>query len=201
MLRAINRTVPIVALCLAFGATTAFADHHNQAEAREHGYEHGYRDGFHRGIDDVDHGNKFKPEVKDADQGYEKSMGDKDQYKNGYRSGFVSGYEDAFNHRPGRFGEIYGPADSTRGTADREDFSYQQSWSGSHVAADMGYRDGLMAGEADYNHHHSPRAEDQDDYRHADHGYRSSFGEKSIYQQQYRDGFMAGYRDAYSGRR
>jgi len=200
MLRAINMTVLTAALCLAFGAT-AFADHHDKAEAREHGYEHGYRDGFHHGIDDRDHGNKFKADVKDSDQGYEKSMGDKDQYKNGYRSGFLSGYEDAYNNRPGRFSEVYGPYnESTRGTADREDLSAEQSWSGSHVASDIGYRDGLMAGEADYNHHHAARPDDQDDYRHGDHGYRSSYGDKTVYQQQYRDAFMAGYRDAYSGR-
>lgn len=201
MLRRINGTASIVALCLAFGVT-AFADHKHQNEAQEHGYEHGYRDGFHRGMDDRDHGNKFKPDVKDADQGYEKSMGDKDRYKNGYRSGFQAGYADAFNNRPGRFSQIYGPYnEGARGTADREDLSAEQGWSGSHVASDLGYRDGLMAGEADYNHHHAARPEDQHDYKSADHGYRSSYGDKSAYQQQYRDGFEAGYRDAYSGRR
>src|SRR5437764_364319 len=77
--------------------------HGGAVDAREHGYEHGYRDGLHKGIDDRDHHNKFKPEVKVDDAGYAKFMGDKEQYKAGYRSGFVAGYDDGFNNRPARF--------------------------------------------------------------------------------------------------
>src|SRR5215208_4946845 len=94
-------------------------------EAREHGYEHGYRDGLHEGS--KDHGGKFKPDVKDADAGYEKFMGDKGQYKEGYRSGFQAGYDDGFYNRNARFRELYGPSDEAyraRGSADRYDDVY-----------------------------------------------------------------------------
>lgn len=178
--------------------------HAGPVEARDHGYEHGYRDGFHHGAIDRDRHDKFKPEVKDADAGYEKYMGDKDQYKEGYRSGFVKGYDDGFNNRPGQFSAIYGPYDQprVRGDADRADDIYaERGWSASHVASDMGYRDGLAAGEADYAQRLQGRPEDHGDFRDGDHGYRSVYGDRLLYQREYRDSFVQGYRDAYSGRR
>lgn len=207
MFRAVNTMT--LAILLGLGcAIVSFADHKYHAgslEARDHGYEHGYSDGFHRGIDDRSHHSKFKPEVKDADAGYESYMGNKDQYKEGYRSGFVAGYDDGFNNRPGRFSEIYRPygeSDHARGDADRDDDIYaERGWSGSHVAGDIGYRDGIAAGQADFARHLDPRPEEQRDYRDADHGYRASYGDESLYRQQYRDAFVRGYQDAYVGRR
>ena len=199
MLRTINTL--ILAAAVAVGCSgVAFADHHgNSIEARDHGYQHGYSDGFHQGVKDRDRHNAYKPEARDADEGYEKSMGDKGRYKEGYRSGFAAGYEDAFNNRPGRFSQVYGPS---LGSADRSAEVYsEQGWSRSHVASDIGYRDGLAAGQSDYEHHRDARPDQQRDYRDADHGYRSNYGDRSAYQQEYRRAFEQGYDDAYSGRR
>src|SRR5205085_12297094 len=79
----------VFALSLAFAGAALPKDkyHGGAIDAREHGYEHGYRDGLHKGVDDRDHHNKFKPEIKDDDHGYEGFMGDKGQYKEGYRTG------------------------------------------------------------------------------------------------------------------
>jgi hypothetical protein len=197
----------VLALSLAF-AGLAFADHKDKyhggaVEARDHGYEHGYRDGLHKGLDDRDHRNKYKPEVKDADDGYEKYMGDKGEYKDGYRSGFNAGYDDGFYGRPARFGQVYGPYDDSyraRGSADRYDDVYAtRRWGGSDVAYDIGYRDGLAAGDDDYSRRRDSDPEGQHDFKDADHGYRSDYGDKSAYQRQYRDGFVQGYRDGYRG--
>lgn len=195
--------VPALVLCLAGYASAKDRYHGGALEAREHGYEHGYRDGLHKGVDDRDHNNKFKPEVKDADTGYEKYMGDKDRYKDGYRTGFQAGYDDGFYHRASRRGEIYGPNDEAyraRGSADRYDDAYpDRQWGGSDVAYDIGYRDGLAAGNDDFSRRRDARPEDQKDFRDADHGYRSSYGDKDAYKRQYRDGFQRGYRDGFSG--
>src|SRR5579871_6958748 len=199
MLRTINTV--LMATALAVGCSgIAFADHHgNSIEARDHGYQHGYSDGFHQGVKDREHHNAYKPDARDADEGYEKSMGNKGRYKDGYRSGFAAGYDDAFNNRPGRFGEVYGPS---LGSADRSAGVYaDQGWSASHVASDIGYRDGLAAGQSDYARHRDARPDEQRDYRDADHGYRSNYGDHSVYQQEYRRAFEQGYDDGYSGRR
>lgn len=204
MLRATSNAVFVVMLGLGV-AGTGLADHKYHGgplEARDHGYQHGYSDGFHQGMTDIQQHNKPKPEVRDDDGGYQKYMGDKNQYKEGYRSGFVAGYDDGFNNRPGRFSEIYGQSDTTRGSADRsEDIYPEQGWNGAHVASDIGYRDGLTAGAADYARRLDPRPEDQRDFRDGDHGYRPTYGDRVLYQQQYRNSFVQGYRDAYSGRR
>ena len=175
--------------------------HGGSVDAREHGYEHGYRDGLHKGINDREHHNKFKPEVKDDDTGYEGFMGDKGQYKAGYRSGFVAGYDDGFNNRPARFSEIYGPyQERVRGSADRYDDVYtERRFTSSDVAFDIGYRDGVAAGNDDYGRHLNASPESQGDYRDAEHGYRPSYGDRVLYQNRYRDGFVQGYRDGYRG--
>src|SRR5262249_3441802 len=154
--------------------------------------EHGYRDGLHKGIDDRDHRNKFKVEVKDDDKGYESFMGDKGLYKEGYREGFTAGYDDGYNNRPGRFSTIYGPLEP-RSSADRYDDIYvERRWGVSDVAGDIGYRDGLAAGVDDFNHHRVGRPEEIRDFREADHGYRPSYGDKLVYERQYREGFDKG---------
>jgi len=178
--------------------------HGGALDAREHGYEHGYRDGLHKGLDDRDHHNKFKPEVKDDDNGYQSFMGDKGQYKEGYRSGFVAGYDDGFNNRPSRFSQIYGPytdeASRVRGSADRYDDVYvERRFGASDVAFDMGYRDGVASGADDFNHRRNRPPQELKDFREADHGYRSNYGDKLVYQRQYRDGFEQGYRDGMRG--
>jgi hypothetical protein len=194
----------VLAVSMAF-AGFAFAGpkdkyHGGSVDVREHGYEHGYRDGLHQGASDRDRGHKFKPDIKDADAGYESYMGDKDRYKDGYRSGFSAGYNDGFYNRPARFSEIYGPNDRVRGSADRYDEVYvERRWSVSDVAYDVGYRDGVMAGSDDYSQRRSARPEDQRDFRDADHGYRPSYGDRVIYQRQYRDGFLRGYSDGFRG--
>jgi hypothetical protein len=209
MARLLNAAVVAVALCLV-PADLVLADHKDKyhggaLDAREHGYEHGYRDGLHHGVNDRDHRSKYKPEVKDADAGYEKYMGNKDQYKDGYRAGFNAGYDDGFYNRSARLGEIYGPYDNSyraRGSADRYDDVYaERRWGGSDVAFDMGYRDGLAAGADDYRSRAARRPEDSRDFQYADHGYRPSYGDKALYQRDYRDGFIQGYRDGYSGTR
>ena len=191
---------------LAFGIVFAGAAypkdkyHGGAVDAREHGYEHGYRDGLHKGIDDRDHHIKFKPEMKDDDNGYQSYMGDKGQYKEGYHSGFVAGYDDGFNNRPARFSEIYGAYERERGAADRYDDVYvERHWGASDVASDIGYRDGVTAGADDFSHHRGGRPDDLRDFREADHGYRPAYGDKLVYQRQYRDAFEQGYRDGLRG--
>jgi hypothetical protein len=195
----------VLALSLAFAANALPKDnyHAGPVEAREHGYEHGYRDGFHEGLRDRDHHEKFKPDAKDADAGYEGYMGSKDRYREGYRTGFNAGYDDGFNGRPGRFTEIYGPIDDAyrvRGNADRYDDVYvEHRWGTADVAYDIGFRDGLAAGSDDFHKHRIGRPNDLADYRAADHGYRPSYGDKDAYQRRYREGFEEGYHDGSLG--
>ena len=63
-------------------------------------YEIGYRDGVTMGQKDSQKGKSFRPQkndrFEDADNGYNKSYGDKNYYKSVYREGFQRGYSDGY---------------------------------------------------------------------------------------------------------
>lgn len=71
----------------------------------------------------------------------------------------------------------------------------------SEVAQNTGYRDGLEKGRNDARQGKSFNLERHDAYREADHGYRSSFGNREDYRQQYRESFRRGYEEGYRARR
>ena len=60
----------------------------------------GYSDGFEKGLDDGRDRDRYDPvrhsDYRKADQGYSKSYGSKDAYRNNYRAGFRQGYEDGY---------------------------------------------------------------------------------------------------------
>jgi hypothetical protein len=60
----------------------------------------GYRDGVNAGLKDSGDHRSFRPHDhgawKDADHGYDKSIGDKDSYRVAYRSAYESGYRAGF---------------------------------------------------------------------------------------------------------
>jgi hypothetical protein len=62
---------------------------------------------------------------------------------------------------------------------------------------DAGYRDGARAGGDDARDGRAFEYQRHRDYRSADRGYRSRDGRRDAYADQYRSGFVAGYRDAF----
>lgn len=63
----------------------------------------GYRDGVNAGLKDFREHHSFRPEDhsawKDADRGYDKAFGSKDEYKRAYRAGYEMGYRQGFGLR------------------------------------------------------------------------------------------------------
>jgi hypothetical protein len=57
----------------------------------------GYQDGYNEGVRDRQTGHSFRPTssdaYKDADHGYNSSMGDKNSYHNAYREAYTQGYQ------------------------------------------------------------------------------------------------------------
>jgi len=64
------------------------------------GFDIGYRDGVAMGQKDSQKRKSFRPQnndrYEDADNGYNKSYGDKNQFKRLYREGFLRGYSDGY---------------------------------------------------------------------------------------------------------
>src|SRR5215470_14534587 len=67
----------------------------------EVGYDEGYRTGYGKGTDSRQEGKSKAPtdykEYRRGDDGYNDSIGSRDDYKLGYRAGFDQGYQDAFS--------------------------------------------------------------------------------------------------------
>lgn len=182
-------------------APSARASNNDKYQGRQHGHEHGYRDGFQHGREDRERHLSFKFETDDyrhGDRGYDKWMGNRDEYKQGYRTGYQSGYNDAYYSRPGRFAEIYGREDASEARRYPDDLNLEARPGGyPDVAYDFGYRDGVRAGEKDLREHEKFDPADHDRYRDGDHEYRSGYGDKELYKRYYREGFVHGYQDGY----
>ena len=60
----------------------------------------GYDDGYERGLRDGRNNDRYDPvasrDYRDGDNGYSRSYGTRDAYKNNYRAGFRAGYEEGY---------------------------------------------------------------------------------------------------------
>ena len=65
------------------------------------------------------------------------------------------------------------------------------------TAYDQGYRQGIREGEKDARRGDQFAYQDEREFRRADRGYHRSFGDRERYRQVFRDGYAAGYSDAY----
>jgi hypothetical protein len=204
--RMLHKLKIVIGLLIAFlfvggGFAIAQDRYAGSTNAKEHGYQHGYRDGLRQGRSDRNHREEHDfhtSDYKRADRGYERYMGERDDFQEGYRDGYKSGYDDGYSGRPMR-ADVYGLDD--RYDPDRlprrdEDEDAYRGWGYSDVGFDTGYRDGLQAAREDLRDHKGFHPEKHDAYEDADHGYRKEFGDKKVYKQQYRKGFIRGYQDA-----
>jgi hypothetical protein len=206
MLKQMKMIGSVVATMLfATGLSVAQDRYGGSLNAKEHGSQHGYRDGLRQGRDDRDRRleHNFKTaDYKRADEGYERYMGEHDDFQRGYRDGYKSGYDDGYYSRP-IHSDVYGlddrynPDRLPRRDADADAYS---RWAYSDVAVDTGYRDGLQAGRQDFDRRKDYRPEKHDAYEDADHGYQKAYGDKNLYKEQYRKGFVRGYQDAFNRR-
>src|ERR1051325_6212254 len=63
-------------------------------------------------------------------------------------------------------------------------------YNGGRQAYNIGYQDGMRHGQSDRMTGHSYRPTHDDDYRNADRGYSSAYGNRQGYKDQYRNGYM-----------
>ena len=81
----------------------------------------------------------------------------------------------------------------------REDAPATRQSSGRYADAafDAGYREGIAAGQQDQRQNVRSDFRRSQLYRNGDAGYRSSFGDRNEYRQDFQDGFERGYQDGY----
>jgi len=161
------------------------------AEAQRAARDYGYRDGLKRGEDAMRSGRALDIErerdYRNADNGYNRSYGDKNRYRDTYRGGFAEGYRDAYGGRG-----VLRPSYPSSRAIDR-------GWGGTanYGAYQNGIADGYKKGLDDTHDRKRADVERQKWYRNGDHDYDSRYGSKETYRIEYRRGFEEGYNRAY----
>jgi hypothetical protein len=161
--------------------------------------DNGYRDGMEQGSKDGRERDRYRPEesgrYKDATRGYHSEYGNKDAYKQAYRDGFRRGYDQGF--RQYTYGGAGNDPYYRNDPYGRQgDYGYGR-YNIYQIAQDQGYRDGIQRGSEDARDGDRYNPEGASQYRSADRGYRSEYGNKEEYKRIYRDAFRRGYDESY----
>ena len=133
--------------------------------------------------------------LPERENGYNRSLGDRNRYRDNYRGGFTAGLPGRLPAgrdvpRIGRYpnGRDGGPRMAA--TAVRPSYGAYQN----------GASDGYKKGLDDVQRSQEGRRERQKWYRSGDHDYDSRYGSKETYRVEYRRGFEEGYNRAYRER-
>ena len=189
------------------GSSPAYArdDYRAQyADARRAAHDNGYRDGLKRGEQAARDGKAFNAqlerEYRDARNGYNRSYGDRERYRDDYRGGFAQGYRDGYDRRGSRVqypgGQQY-PGAYPGGAS-----GYGYGRNAGYGAFQNGAGDGYRKGLEDIQDREYPDVTRHKWYRSGDHDYDKAYGSKDAYKVEYRRGFEQGYERAFrEGRR
>jgi hypothetical protein len=200
--------------------TVAYADDaQSYYDARRGAYDNGYREGLRQGEKDGRDRRAFNYQDertwKRADNGYNRSFGDIERYRQQFRVGYAQGYEDGYSRyapvqsRNGRavprstypntgygYPGGYGPPQTRYPDRGYGDSRYGYGY-GSNAAFRNGANDGVEKGREDARKHRSYDPLRHSWYRSGDHDYKKDYGPKDLYRNVYRDGFKEGYDRGY----
>jgi hypothetical protein len=128
-----------------------------------------FRDGYQQGQWDARHNRRFDP-------GSNRWRGDD-------RDAYRAGYERGFRESGGGPGFVGGGGYGGYGL---------------NSARQNGFQDGINDGVNDRRTGHSNRPTHGDNYKHADRGYNSGYGNKNYFKQEYREAYYKGYEQGYN---
>jgi hypothetical protein len=149
-----------------------------------------FRDGLNQGQSDARHNRRFNP-----NNNRWRERDDREAYRSGYERGFQ---QQSGGYRNDR--DRDGDWDRDRGNIGRGGYGgYGGGGYGSNAARQYGFQDGINDGSRDRRTGHSNRPTQDSNYKHADRGYNSSFGDKNYYKQSYRQAYESGYQQGYNG--
>jgi hypothetical protein len=147
-----------------------------------------FRDGFNQGQSDAQHNRRFNPDTNRWREGDDRQA---------YRSGYERGFQQTGGYSNGNWGR---DGDGDRDDRGRGSWGWGRGGYGSYgasAARQYGYQDGINDGARDRRSGHSNRPTQDGNYKHADRGYSSSYGNKDYYKQAYRQAYERGYQEGY----
>ena len=181
-------------------------------QLRETALNAGYNEGTKQGRDDRSHNRYRNPSEFSAYQNgthdYSSRLGDRDLYRRYYQQAFENGYntENPNNYSNGN--GRYGRDDRDRNRDNNNnrwgrDWNRYGTWGGSsemrQTALNAGYNAGEKEGRNDSRRGRHRSYSDFSEYKNANMDYKSSYGDRSLYQRYFRQGFENGYEDGYRG--
>jgi hypothetical protein len=161
----------------------------------------GYDAGYVQGTEDKRSGRSYEYRegaiYRAANDGYHPDLGDETRYQVVFRQIYARGYSDGFNGRA-RYTDTAILAD--------EDFPVQTLPTRSRsdilrIANASGYHEGFEHGTLDRKTRRSFGYRNDETYQQATAGYDSGWNVERDYQTTFRDGYAAGYKAAYYGRK
>lgn len=187
-----------------------------------YGYLRGYPDGWRALRNGYRVNHKDVANYRNDSQGWLSWMDHRDTYRDAYRKGFELGFKEAQANRQPRYNRTHLErvlGTSIRNAYGRDDFvdDYWDDRRGNgrwndryddrnrrydrnevyRIAQQNGYREGFRHGSQDRARRQRYDYDDSREYRSALTGYRSEYGNRSAYQQAFRDGYRRGYDEAY----
>ena len=174
-------------------------------DARRAAYDNGFRDGVKRGEQAARDRKAFNAQLerdyRDATNGYNRSYGDRERYRDDYRGGFTQGYRDGYYRRDsrGQYGQspVYG-SDRGYGNGRWDNGNgYGYGRNAGYGAFQNGASDGYRKGLEDIEKRRYPDVSRHSWYRSGDHDYDRAYGSKDAYKIEYRRGFEEGYNRAF----
>jgi len=161
------------------------------ADAQRAAYDNGYKSGLKRGLQAARERRPLEIErerdYRSAEEGYNRTYGDRNRYRDAFRGGFTQGYRDAYAQRGARVTSPGAGSDYGRGYGGTANFGARQN----------GLSDGYKKGLDDVSDRKNPDVSRQKWYRNGDHDYDSRYGSKESYRVDYQRGFEEGYNRAY----
>jgi len=145
-----------------------------------------FKEGYNQGKSDARHNRRFDP-----DNNRWRERDDRQAFRSGYERGFR---ESGGYYGNGRDRDWDHDGDRDRGGYGRGGYGGY----GLNAARQYGYQDGINDGARDRRTGHSNRPTQDSNYKHADHGYSSSYGDKNYYKQAYRQAYENGYQQGYN---
>lgn len=201
-----------------------------QSRTRDYAFALGYHNAWSEGNEAAKRGYRLNyrdmPGYRNSDNGWKTWMGHDDTYRDNYRKGYEEGFKDGQSNRErrirredverilgenlreaydddrydgrydGRYDDRYDDRYDNRRNNDR----YDNRNNILRMAQENGYRDGQRHGREDVNRRRGFDYDDSSEFRSADRGYRSQYGNRSAYQQAYRAAYRQGYEDGYRNR-
>jgi hypothetical protein len=181
----------VIALTLSVATALPARDRYGRLNSKQAGYNIGYQDGYQLGRESGAQNAAYDYRSQDfhyADRGYDRSMGEHDDFQKAYRNGYKTGYDDGYYGRPSRFDNGYGPS--------RFDNGYgppQRDW-----------QDGDNRGPRDNRYNSNPYYNRDDGYGRNDRARQygnGDYGNQNVaYNFGYQDGVIQGQKDRNKGK-